>query len=76
MCVHVFLAVQLPLMALVWVDRQPQHTLVYVDPTLAQDGELSPQGRVQVNAALAEAGAAMLDVAPACARPALRAVAG
>lgn len=76
MCVHVFLAVQLPFMALVWVDRQPQHTLVYVHPSLAQDGELTLQGRVQVNTALAEVGAAMLDVAPACERPPLRAVAG
>lgn len=76
MCVHVFLAVQLPFMALVWVDRQPQHTLVYVDPSLAHDGELTHQGRARVNAALAEAGAAILDAAPACDRPLLHAVAG
>ncbi len=53
MCVHVHLAAELPAGVLTWVDRQPVHTLVYADATLARGGYLTAAGRAAVDGALA-----------------------
>lgn len=79
MCVHVFCAVQpMPDNTLVWVDRQPSHSMIYVDRGLfSTPGKLSVLGAWLVNAALAELTPGWsLTSSPRCHRPPLYAVAG
>jgi hypothetical protein len=66
----------MPFGGLVWVDRQPLHTLVYADQSLTCAGELSVEGRAKVDVALSEAGAESLDSAQSCSRPPLWSIAG
>lgn len=66
MCVHVHLATGLPAGVLAWVDRQPAHTMVYADTTLARSGRLTAAGRVAVNDALAAATGQTLAAAAPC----------
>ncbi|SCF39899.1 hypothetical protein GA0115257_11545 [Streptomyces sp. LcepLS] len=70
MCVHVF-ASRLPDDTLVWVDRQQQHTLIYVDPSLVDGSQLTSRGRETVDSALRAAGAGTLHAATKCSRPPL-----
>ncbi|WP_435246405.1 hypothetical protein [Streptomyces sp. NRRL F-5630] len=74
MCVHVF-ASRLPDDTLVWVDHQQQHTLIYVDRSLAYGAQLTARGRETVDGALRAAGAGPLRAAPKCSRPPLWSVA-
>lgn len=67
MCVHVLEVSDMPFGGLVWVDRQPLHTLVYADRSLAPAGRLSSIGRDQIDQALAAAGAESLESAKSCA---------
>lgn len=67
MCVHVLCAEQLPHEALVWVDRQQNHILVYADSRLTSAGILTGAGVAQVNQALAAIpGAPSLESAKSC----------
>lgn len=56
----------MPFSGLVWVDRQPLHTLVYADKSLATAGKLSAAGREEVDKALAAVGAESLEGAKSC----------
>jgi hypothetical protein len=52
----------------VWVTHAESHVLVYADESLAtESGELTPEGRREVNAGLAEVpGAPSLESAKPC----------
>ncbi|MEV0917808.1 hypothetical protein AB0I93_26570 [Streptomyces sp. NPDC049967] len=66
MCVHVHLATELPAGVLTWVERQPAHTLVYADATLASGGRLTAAGWAAVNGALAAVTGQTLATATPC----------
>jgi len=56
----------MPFNGLVWVDRQPHHTLVYADESLLAAGQLSRAGQGKVDEALAAIGAEPLRGAKPC----------
>ncbi|MGH3584722.1 MAG: hypothetical protein ACRDQ0_00200 [Pseudonocardia sp.] len=62
----------MPYEALVWVDRQELHTLVYVDESLASRGKLSRDGLSSIDRALLSVGAPTLKSSRTCARPPVR----
>lgn len=67
MCVHVLCSSVLPDDSLVWIDPTGAHVLVYVDPSLAQAGGLTPLGVSEVNRALGHVpGAPSLEAAISC----------
>lgn len=67
MCVHVLCGCALPDDAVVWVDPTGDHLLVYVDPQLTVEGELTKAGIGQINAALSHVpGAPSLEAAVSC----------
>lgn len=68
MCVHVHLTTGAPLPGgvLTWVIRQPVHTMVYADATLALGGQLTAEGRATVNQALVAVTGQTLAAAAPC----------